>query len=193
MKTTFKVVAIAAVFSIAASGCSTLTGRTAGEIWDNKNTAGTVKTKLVRDRMQNLTWVNVDAHNGVVYLTGNVDTAAQKARATELAAETPGVKRVVNDLVVNSAKADTARASSTSSASSGARSSAPAASPATTTSSAQAAPGTIAGEVVTVDHGTGNVTLRGSGGDLQLRLPPASVTNVRPGDRLSVSVSSLAR
>ena len=181
MKTKFKVVAGAAMLIVAASGCSTFTGRTFGEIWDNKNTVGTVKTKLVRDRMQNLTWVNVDAHNGVVYLTGNVDTAAQKARATELAAETPGVKRVVNDLVVTSAKADTASAHS-----------APAASP-TTMSSASAGSGTILGEVMTVDHGTGNVTLRSSGGDLQLRLPPASVTNVRPGDRLSVSVNSAAR
>ena len=169
----------AAKLIVAASGCSTFTGRTAGEIWDNKNAAGTVKTKLVRDRMQNLTWVNVDAHNGVVYLTGNVDTAAQKARATELAAETPGVRRVVNDLVVNSAKADTA--------------SAPAASPTTTTSTSSAGSGTLSGEVVTVDHGTGNVTLRSSGSDFQLRLPPASVTNVRPGDRLSVSVNSAAR
>src|SRR5688500_4386722 len=135
MRTTFKVVASAAVFIVAASGCSTFTGRTAGEIWDNKTAAGTVKTKLVRDRMQNLTWVNVDAHNGVVYLTGNVDTAAQKARAAELAAETPGVKRVVNDLVVNSARDTASAATSTSSASSSARSSAsPAASPATPSS-----------------------------------------------------------
>ena len=61
MKTKFKVVAVAAMLIVAASGCSTFTGRTFGEIWDNKNTVGTVKTKLVRDRMQNLTWVNVDA------------------------------------------------------------------------------------------------------------------------------------
>ncbi|HEY7520037.1 MAG TPA: BON domain-containing protein [Methylomirabilota bacterium] len=178
MKTAFKVVAIAAVFSVTASGCQTLTGRTAGEIFDNKTTVGTVKTKLVRDRMQNLTWVNVDANDGVVYLTGNVNTAAQKQRATELAAETPGVTRVVNDIVVNEA---------------GRTASAPAASPATTTASTRVASGTISGQVVTVDHGTGNVTLRSNGSDLQLRLPPASVVNVRPGDRLSVSVNAGAR
>jgi hyperosmotically inducible protein len=194
-----------------AGGCQTFTGRTAGEIMDNKTIVGTVKTKLVRDRLQNLTWVNVDAKNGVVYLTGNVETAAQKARATELAEETRGVTRVVNDIVVNtspataSAPARTAPAASatsrpappaatSSNASATARSSAtsPAASPATTTSSA--ASGTISGEVVTVDQGTGNVTLRMAGGsDVQLRLPPSSVRNVKPGDRLSVSVSSVAR
>jgi hyperosmotically inducible protein len=194
MKTTFKALAIAVALIAATSGCRSLTGRTAGEIFDNKTIVGTVKTKLVRDRVLNLTWVNVDAKDGVVYLTGNAETAAQKARATELAEETRGVKRVVNDIVVNSSKADTAslpaRPAPAASASSSA---APAASPATTTS-ARAAAGTISGEVVTVDQGTGRVTLRMAGGsDVQLRLPPSSVRNVKPGDRLSVSVNPVAR
>jgi hypothetical protein len=196
----FKVAAIAVALIVTASGCRSLTGRTAGEVFDDKTTVGTVKTKLVRDRLLNLTWVGVDAKNGVVYLTGNVDTAAQKARATELAAETSGVTRVVNDLVVNSAQdtasapARSAAASSTSSASSTARSSSqPSASPVATTSSARAGSGTIAGDVVTVDQRTGHVTLRSGGSDFELRLPPESVRNVKPGDRLSLSVNAIAR
>ena len=188
MKTVLKVAAIAVALVITASGCRSLTGRTAGEIFDDKTTVGTVKTKLVRDRVQNLTWVNVDARDGVVYLTGNVETAAQKARATELAAETSGVRRVVNDLIVNSGN-DTASTPRPVAASS----STPAASPTTTPSSARVASGTITGDVVTVDQGTGHVTLRSGGGDFELRLPPESVRNVRPGDRLSVSVNALAR
>jgi hyperosmotically inducible protein len=197
MKTTFKALAVAVALTAATSGCQTFTGRSAGEIFDNKTVVGTVKTKLVRDRAQNLTWVDVDAKNGVVYLTGNARTAAQKARATELAEETRGVKRVVNDIVVNS-DADTASAparSASATSSSTARSSttAPAASPATASSS-RAGAGAVAGEVVTVDHGTGDVTLRMAGGsDLQLRLPPSSVRTVKPGDRLSVSVNAVAR
>jgi hyperosmotically inducible periplasmic protein len=193
MKTTFKVLAIAVALVAATSGCRSFTGRSAGEIFDNKTLVGTVKTKLVKDRLQNLTWVDVDAKDGVVYLTGNAQTAAQKARATELALETRGVTRVVNDIVVNNG-ADTAGAPAraTSSSSSARASTAPAASPAT--SSSRAAAGTISGEVVTVDHGTGNVMLRMAGGsDLQLRLPPASVQSVRPGDRLSVSVNAVPR
>ena len=202
MKTTFKVLAIAVALIAATSGCRSFTGRSAGEIFDDKTLVGTVKTKLVRDHLQNLTWVDVDAKHGVVYLTGNAQTAAQKARATELAQETRGVTRVVNDIVVNngadtaSAPARPARATSGSStASSSARSSttAPAASP-TTASASRASAGTISGEVVTVDQGTGNVTLRMAGGsDLQLRLPPTSVHNVKPGDRLSVSVNAVPR
>lgn len=200
MKTTVKVLAVGVALIAATSGCRSFTGRSAGEIFDDKTIVGTVKTKLVRDRLQNLTWVGVDAKNGVVYLTGNVESAAEKARATELAQETSGVKRVVNDLVVTSPTPQTASvparpasASATAGASSSARSSAttPAASPAT--SSARAASGTISGEVVTVDEGTGSVTLRTGSGEMQLRLPPSSVRNVKPGDRLSVSVSSNAR
>lgn len=198
MNTTVKVLAIAVALIATTSGCRSFTGRSAGEIFDNKTIVGTVKTKLVRDHLQNLTWVDVDAKDGVVYLTGNAQTAAQKARATELAAETRGVKRVVNDIVVTSGDVDTAKApaaSASSSASSTARSSttAPSASPATTSASRSAA-ATITGEVVTVDQGTGSVTLRmASGSDMQLRLPPSSVRNVKPGDRLSVAVNAVAR
>ena len=197
MKTTFKALAVAVALTAATSGCQTFTGRSAGEIFDNKTVVGTVKTKLVRDRAQNLTWVDVDAKNGVVYLTGNARTAAQKARATELAEETRGVKRVVNDIVVNSdadaASAPARSASATSSSTARSSTTAPAASPATASSS-RAGAGAVAGEVVTVDHGTGDVTLRMAGGsDLQLRLPPSSVRNVKPGDRLSVSVNAVAR
>ena len=198
MKTTFKVLAIAVALIAAASGCRSLTGRTMGELVDNKAAVTAVKAKLVADRVQNLTWVNVDANDGVVYLTGNAETAAQKARAGELALQTHGVRRVVNHIVVNSADSDTAsapaRPAAAASASSTARSSAaPSASPATSTP-ARAASGSISGEVVTVDQGTGDVTLRMAGGsDVELRLPPSSVNNVKPGDRLSVSVNAVAR
>jgi hypothetical protein len=48
---------------------------------------------------------------------------------------------------------------------------------------------------VSVDQATGDVTLRmaGGGSDMQLRLPPSSVRNVKVGDRLSVSVNAVAR
>jgi hyperosmotically inducible periplasmic protein len=176
MSTTFKTLAVAVALIATASGCRTMTGRTAGQQVDNKTTVATVKAKLVADRLQNLTWVNVDANDGVVYLTGNAKTAEQKARATELAQRVHGVERVVNNIVVNASDADTA--------------SAPAASPATTSS--RAGSGTISGEVVNVDHGTGDVTLRmaSGGSDMQLRLPPSSVRNVKVGDHLSVSVNA---
>ena len=194
MRTMFKTLAVAVALIAAASGCRAMTGRTAGQTLDNKTTAATVKAKLVGDRVHNLGWINVDANEGVVYLSGNAETAADKTRATELAQQVKGVKRVVNNIVVNAPKSDKAaapastRPAASASGSSTARSSttAPSASPAATSSRA----GTISGEVVSVDQATGDVTLRSGGSDMQLRLPPASVTNVKVGDRLSVSVNA---
>ena len=155
-----------------------MTGRSAGELMDNAATTASVKAKLTADRLANLTWVDVDANNGVFYLTGNAATAAQKQRATELAMRANGVKQVVNNIVVNPNKSRTATSDQPSASS-------PSASPAS-------APMTA--EVVSVDHASGNVSLRMTdGSDLQLRLPPESLANVRAGDRVSVTVNPVAR
>lgn len=44
--------------------------------------------------------IDVDTRNGVVTLTGTVENAQQKAEAEQIASETDGVKRVVNQLTV---------------------------------------------------------------------------------------------
>ena len=179
MTGTVKVVAVAVALTAVFGGCRTMTGRSAGELMDNAATTASVKAKLTGDRLANLTWVDVDANNGVVFLTGNAATAAQKQRATEIAMRANGVKQVVNNIVVNPASKSRAATSDQPSASS------PSASPAS-------AP--ITAEVVSVDHASGSVSLRMSDGrDLQLRLPPESLANVRAGDRVSVTVSPLAR
>jgi len=173
-----KVVAVAVALTAVFGGCRTMTGRSAGELMDNAATTASVKAKLTADRLANLTWVDVDANNGVVYLTGNAATAAQKQRATEIAMRANGVKQVVNNIVVNPAGKSRA-------ATSDQPSSSPSASPAS-------APMTA--EVVSVDHASGDVSLRMTDGrDLQLRLPPESLANVRAGDRVSVTVSPVAR
>jgi osmotically-inducible protein OsmY len=52
------------------------------------------------DKAANLTRVDVDTNNGVVYLNGTVDSSAQKGRAEELARRVNGVAKVVNNLQV---------------------------------------------------------------------------------------------
>jgi len=44
--------------------------------------------------------VGVETNNGVVYLTGEVETAEQRSRIGSLASEVKGVKKVVNNLQV---------------------------------------------------------------------------------------------
>ncbi|HEU5181139.1 MAG TPA: BON domain-containing protein [Candidatus Polarisedimenticolia bacterium] len=59
---------------------------------------GMVKTKLAADSKVNASEINVDTANGVVTLTGNIDSQEGKDRAIQLARDTKGV-RDVNDMI----------------------------------------------------------------------------------------------
>jgi hyperosmotically inducible protein len=63
-----------------------------------------VNAALVTDMPSFFTRIDVDTNNGVVTLNGIVDSPEQRARAEELASRVDGVKRVVNNLQVKSAK-----------------------------------------------------------------------------------------
>ena len=82
------------------NGCQALTGATMGENIDDGTLTSYVKTKLASDKLVSLTRVGVETNNGIVYLTGEVQTAEQKSRSGSLASEVKGVKRVVNNLQV---------------------------------------------------------------------------------------------
>ena len=83
-----------------ATGCTSMTGKSAGENVDDATITASVKTKLAGEKPATLTKVDVDTNKGTVYLTGNVENAGLKARATELAREVSGVREVVNNLKV---------------------------------------------------------------------------------------------
>jgi hyperosmotically inducible protein len=57
-----------------------------------------VKTKLLADKTVGGLKIDVDTSNGVVTLTGPVNSAAEKAQALKLAKATHGVKHVVSKL-----------------------------------------------------------------------------------------------
>jgi hypothetical protein len=73
------------------SACQTITGETAAENIDD----GKVTT---------FAQIGVETNHGVVTLTGVVDSAADKARAEQVASRVGGVKRVVNNLQVRAEK-----------------------------------------------------------------------------------------
>lgn len=56
--------------------------------------SGTVKTKLAADSQVNAGEIKVETVNGVVTLTGNIDSQAAKDRALQLARDTSGVVEV---------------------------------------------------------------------------------------------------
>jgi osmotically-inducible protein OsmY len=82
------------------AGCTAMTGKSAGENVDDAKITASVKTKLAGEKPATLTKVDVDTNKGTVYLTGNVETAALRSRATELAREVSGVHEVVNNLKI---------------------------------------------------------------------------------------------
>jgi len=68
--------------------------------WSDASITATVKTKLAGTSPSTLLKVNVDTTNGIVQLNGSVDTDKTRQRATELARQVDGVRRVVNNLKV---------------------------------------------------------------------------------------------
>jgi hyperosmotically inducible protein len=79
----------------------------AGEVGTVMGDAGittAVKTKLLADPDVSGLKIDVDTANGVVTLSGNVNTAAEKRRAVELAKETTGVSSVKDQLKIEKPK-----------------------------------------------------------------------------------------
>src|SRR3970040_753401 len=96
----FKRLAITLVVLFFMTGCQAMTGQTMGENIDDSYITGAVKTQLASDKLVSLTRVEVETNNGVVYLTGQVETAEQRSHIGSLASQVKGVKRVVNNLQV---------------------------------------------------------------------------------------------
>jgi hyperosmotically inducible periplasmic protein len=82
------------------AGCTSMTGKTAGQNVDDATITAQVKSKLAAEKVPTMTKVDVDTNRGTVYLTGNVENSDVKARATELARQVSGVRDVVNNLRV---------------------------------------------------------------------------------------------
>lgn len=82
-----------------AIGCAGA-GQTTGTFVDDSSITTKVKTKLYQDKTTSGWDISVKTVNGVVQLSGFVKTAAEKARAGEIASAVPGVKSVANDLIV---------------------------------------------------------------------------------------------
>jgi hyperosmotically inducible protein len=91
---------IVAVFSLIfmLGGCQAITGETLGEHIDDTTITTTVKTRLAADKGASLTRIQVDTDRGVVQLSGVVDSAAERARAEQIARGVGGVKSVRNNL-----------------------------------------------------------------------------------------------
>jgi hyperosmotically inducible protein len=68
-----------------------------------------VKTKLAADDTVKAYQVDVDTRNGVVTLSGNVESAAAKEQAIQIARQTDGVRDVIDQIRVGEAAATAGR------------------------------------------------------------------------------------
>ncbi|MGI9247134.1 MAG: BON domain-containing protein [Steroidobacteraceae bacterium] len=96
------------IVALAVGACSaTRTQESAGEVIDDSTLTAKVKTALIGAPVTKARQIDVETYRGVVQLGGFVDSAEQKARATELARGITGVKDVRNDLRVSDADQST--------------------------------------------------------------------------------------
>ena len=96
----FKMMIVTLVVLFFMTSCQAMTGQTVGESMDDSMITSSVKTQLASDKLVTLTRVEVETNNGIVYLTGQVQTAEQRSHIGSLASQVKGVKRVVNNLQV---------------------------------------------------------------------------------------------
>jgi hyperosmotically inducible protein len=100
MRHLFRSLLVLSLLVAVSSGCTSMTGKSAGENVDDATITASVKGKLAGEKMSTLTKIDVDTNKGTVYLTGNVENEALKTRVTQLAREVSGVHDVVNNLKV---------------------------------------------------------------------------------------------
>ena len=108
MKTTsLKILSLVTVFTASVgltaltTGCaSTSTKESTGEYIDNSTITTKVKAAFVNDPVVSALDVKVDSFQGVVQLSGFVNTSAEKAQAGRVAASIKGVTDVQNNIVV---------------------------------------------------------------------------------------------
>lgn len=90
--------AAAACSSTSEQGSAEHAGANAGRVVDDSVITGKVKAALVADPTTKAHQISVETFQGVVQLSGFVDSKEARSRATQVAQQVDGVKDVKNDL-----------------------------------------------------------------------------------------------
>jgi hyperosmotically inducible protein len=91
----------AAVVAAVLAGCgSVMRDQTTGEILDDSVITTKVKARLAEEPGVSATAITVDTYNGVVILSGFVESQAQRERAIGAARGVGGVREVRGDALV---------------------------------------------------------------------------------------------
>jgi hyperosmotically inducible periplasmic protein len=96
-----KLILAAAFAAMTLAGCAgTPTSRSTGQQIDDASITARVKTALIEAPDVKARQINVETYNGVVQLSGFVDSDEMAARAVSQAKRVPGVRSVKNDIRV---------------------------------------------------------------------------------------------
>lgn len=85
---------------VACSGTSSERRQSVGGYIDDATITTRVKAALAEDKQVRVTQVNVETYQGVVQLSGFVDSESDVRRAAEVTRQVDGVKSVRNDIRV---------------------------------------------------------------------------------------------
>ncbi len=91
-------------------------GRSVGTVIDDRQTTKRVESALKTEPIYKFTDVDVKTFDGVVQLSGFVQSQEQKQKAGEIAQRTEGVAKVINNISVQQIPTPTGRAQGQSSA-----------------------------------------------------------------------------
>jgi hyperosmotically inducible protein len=80
------------------------TGQSIADATANARTSAAIKARLLAEPGLSAFAITVDTTDGVVTLSGKVNSAEQVGRAVKLALETDGVRKVISTLQVSSSK-----------------------------------------------------------------------------------------
>jgi hyperosmotically inducible protein len=84
------------------TACESMTGKTTGQTIDDATMTASVQGKLTADKLSNFSRINVDTDRGIVTLNGVVRSAEEQSRAEEFARQVDGVRKVNNNLQIQS-------------------------------------------------------------------------------------------
>jgi BON domain len=151
----------ALVACVLVSGTTTLAQRSLGEVIDDTLITGKIKASFAADPQVSALAIDVDTANGVVTLTGVVDSENERQRAIQLAQGIEGVQRVeANNLRLRAG-----------------------------TRTMREGEHALRGTITAIDPRTGVLRLRTSAGELTIPFPPPSVQDLKEGDTLTVYVA----
>ena len=108
---TARAIALSCALVLATLAADRADARTVGQVIDDALIVASVKAKIAAEKLSNIVRIDVKSNDGVVTLSGTVDSLERRDRIAQIATWVDGVKRVVDDIHVTGSGAASSAAS----------------------------------------------------------------------------------